>query len=191
MARHRATGTAQPMDDDTPRTPLAQALVEHLDRLHGYLLVLGADKGQAEEVIQELALSVADAGDEQPDNALAWLLVAARRRFVDLLRRGTVRRQRELPVDGLLLAVEEALAEEPEEDAMDDTDVDALRRCLGRLAPRARELIDLRYWGNLPSADIAKRLGWGDAAVRVALSKARRALETCMNRTRPQGTAHG
>lgn len=170
------------MADEPLPNLLSLALTEHLGRLRGYLLVLGADQMQVDEVIQELALSAADAA-EVPDNPLAWLLVAARRRFVDLLRRRTVRQGRELPIDGLMLAIEETLSEEDDkDDEMAIGDLDALRRCLRRLAPRARELIDLRYWSNLSPADIATRLGWGSAAVRVALSKARRTLEDCMRR---------
>jgi RNA polymerase sigma factor (sigma-70 family) len=176
------------MPAEPPSSQLSQALVTHLGRIQGHLLVLGADRTQAEEVIQELAVSAASAaGDgEVITEPLAWLLTAARRRFIDLLRRSTVRRQRELPVEGLSLAIEDALAEHPEEeDSMAELEVATLRRCLARLAPKARELINLRYWSNLSPLAIAERLEWGDASVRVALSKARRTLEECMRRALP------
>lgn len=176
---------AQHATDGTPRpepSALEKSLVDHHARIFGYLVVLGADHAQAEEVIQEVAVSAAAARATVPDSALAWLLTTAQRRFVDLLRRTQVHRRHEQPVAELANAVEAALAEtDDDEESSDSTfEITALRRCLGRLAPRAREIIELRYWQGLPSSDIAARIGWSDATVRVTLSKARRLLETCV-----------
>jgi RNA polymerase sigma-70 factor (ECF subfamily) len=173
-------------------SPLEQGLIEHRERIVGYLLVLGAGQAQAEEAIQELAVDLARARDERPDSVIAWLLTAARRTFIDLLRRNAVRHRRELPIGELTEAIEAALGESDDEDggASDEAEVEALRRCLKRLAPRARRLVELRYWDGLPSAEIAERLAWSDASVRVALHKARRALEACVRHAthRPPGS---
>lgn len=170
------------MADDAGPRPLVQILADQGDRVAGYLYALGADPPQVEDVVQEVALAAA-ASAEQPESPLAWLLVVARRRFQDALRRAKVRRRTEQPITELVEAVELAMAEpDPGADAGDGAEVAALRACLERLAPRAREAIDLRYWKGLGPDAIAASMGWSEAAVRVALSKARKAIETCVRR---------
>ncbi len=177
-------GTSSALDDLPLPSALEQGVIDHQERIIGYLVVLGANREQTEEVIQELAVSAAGARGIQPASVIAWLLSTARCRFIDLLRRSSVRHRRELPVAELDAALADVLTEPSEDDDDDPTreNLSALNRCLARLAPRARELIRLRYWDDLPSSDIAARLGWTDAAVRVGLSKARRALDTCLRR---------
>jgi len=60
---------------------------------------------------------------------------------------------------------------------------EALKKCLGKLAPKAAELIRRRYHlGEMPEM-IAERIGWTPSAVRVALTRARQSLRTCVDRT--------
>ncbi len=170
------------MSDDGSSRPLSWSLLKHRERVSSYLFALGARQSEVEEVIQEVALAAATSGNS-PDVPLAWLLTVARRRFIDLLRSSQLRRRREQPIDELSEAVAEALAEtETELERGPEAEITALRACLARLAPRARELIELRYWHELESAEIARRMAWSEPAVRVALSKARRAIEECIRR---------
>ena len=53
-----------------------------------------------------------------------------------------------------------------------------LQQALSSLAPAAREAIRLRYLENLPSKEIAARLGKSDGAVRVLLTRTLRQLES-------------
>ncbi|MEK7412906.1 MAG: RNA polymerase sigma factor [Planctomycetota bacterium] len=178
------------MAQDSVGTELSQALVDHADRIVGYLYTLGASASQIEEVVQEVAVS-AGTCTEKPDSAIAWLLTVARRRFIDLIRRNGAKRQQEYPISALVEAVESALAENDDEDGPPDA-VATLRGCLDRLAPRARELINLRYWGSLSPPEIAGRMQWSEPAVRVALHKARRVLEECLQRdARRRKDGHG
>jgi RNA polymerase sigma-70 factor (ECF subfamily) len=60
---------------------------------------------------------------------------------------------------------------------------EALEQCLKRLAPRAREILELRYSDeHLPPPEIASRLSWTVGAVHVALSRARKFLQECTRR---------
>jgi RNA polymerase sigma-70 factor (ECF subfamily) len=57
---------------------------------------------------------------------------------------------------------------------------EALARCVEQLAPRAREILELRYSEEfLPPPEIASRLSWSVNAVHVALSRARKFLQDC------------
>jgi RNA polymerase sigma-70 factor (ECF subfamily) len=59
----------------------------------------------------------------------------------------------------------------------------ALKDCLGKLAPRAADLIRRRYHlGEMPE-DIAPAVGWTPNSVRVALTRARQTLRECVDRT--------
>ena len=54
-----------------------------------------------------------------------------------------------------------------------EAQLSTLGHCMEQLAPRAREIIDMRYREECRPAEIAKRLSWKTESVHVALSKAR------------------
>jgi RNA polymerase sigma-70 factor (ECF subfamily) len=58
----------------------------------------------------------------------------------------------------------------------------ALQRCVSRLEPSQRELIDLRYRREVPLEDLSRRLGRSAAALAMALLRLRAALQKCMER---------
>ena len=56
----------------------------------------------------------------------------------------------------------------------------ALEVCLERLPARPRQMVRLRYFEELNSEEIARRLGRKSTAVRVALQRIRAQLRACM-----------
>jgi RNA polymerase sigma-70 factor (ECF subfamily) len=56
----------------------------------------------------------------------------------------------------------------------------ALEVCLERLPARLRQMVRLRYFEELNSEEIARRLGSKSAAVRVTLQRIREQLRACM-----------
>ena len=58
----------------------------------------------------------------------------------------------------------------------------ALQGCMGKLAPRAYELVMLRYHNDQMPEQIAVTVGWSVNAVRVALSRSRQLLRECLDR---------
>jgi RNA polymerase sigma-70 factor, ECF subfamily len=171
---------------ESPQTP-AEILAHHAERLAGYLISLGATAGEAEDLVQDVAVAVTDS-PATPDNPLAWLLTIARRRWIDRLRHREVHQRRELPLDALDEALSATFAEpDPDLDLSMETEAAALRICLGHLAPQARRMIDLHYWQDCDAESIAQTLSWQENAVRVALSKIRRTLAECVQRTLRRG----
>ena len=60
---------------------------------------------------------------------------------------------------------------------------EALRKCLDELAPRAREVVQLRYSvERLDLEEVARRMSWTVGSVKVALSRAKDALWDCVQR---------
>ncbi len=58
----------------------------------------------------------------------------------------------------------------------------ALQACLGRLAARARKVVQMRYFEGLTAVDIAERTESNGAAVRVMLQRIREQLRECIAR---------
>ena len=60
--------------------------------------------------------------------------------------------------------------------------LELLRECLDGLTARVRTIIDLRYSDGRSIGEIAASLSWTPASIKVALSRARRALADCVGR---------
>ncbi len=156
-----------------------QLFVRHQQTVLGYVLSIEPNFADAQDIVQEVFLAVSRKAQtwSAGTNFLAWVCTVARYETLHF-QRTRARRTARLDEDviELLYAAE----------AMDESDwqhrVDALRRCLGRLAPRAKELVWRRYHGAQMPKQIATGIGWTVNAVRVALTRARGVLRECMEK---------
>lgn len=164
-----------------PPTPVQTLFLQHSAAVRGFVWGLVADRTVADDIFQEVFLTVARQQDEfdRTGNFLAWVRGIARNKVLEHWRR---QRTGRLLFDEQLL---ELLAESAEtafdkEDERLERRREALARCLQRLAPRAREIIDLRYAEQpLAPPELARRIGWTTNAVNVALARARAFLRAC------------
>jgi RNA polymerase sigma-70 factor (ECF subfamily) len=76
-----------------------------------------------------------------------------------------------------MIAVFERNAESREDAA---ERIRGLLDCVERLPPRQRQIVQLRYRDRKPLAKLAAEIGWKSEAVKVALSKIRKALLECL-----------
>lgn len=166
-----------------PRTvqEVQKLFLRHTSVLRGFILGLLPDHNRAEDVFQELFLTITrKAADFQPgSNFLAWARSIARLKVLEQCR-SSQSGPRLLAPEAL-----EALIGTAEEIPEDDWSQrrEALARCMEQLAPRAREILELRYSDAfLPPPEIAARLSWSVNAVHVALSRARKFLQECTRR---------
>lgn len=181
------------MNDASPSrgsVPEVQKLfLQHADLLRGFVRGLVPQEEAAEDVFQEVFLTVtAKANDFQPgSNFLAWARTIARLKVFEQYRQ----LKRSVP-----LLSEETLellaAAAPNTDAVAAPQQQALRECLNEVAPRAREIVSLRY-GDPPLTprQIAHQLSWTPNAVRVALARSRKFLLECVERRLAAQGAHG
>lgn len=154
--------------------------LQQSNRLRGFILGLLPDRVAADDVLQDVFLTVtAKAAEFQSGtNFLAWGRAIARLKVLEY-------RQRRFPAAGQL--TDEAwdlLAQTAHEvdDAWDGRR-EALQKCLGELAPRAREVVQLRYSvERLDLEEVARRMSWTVGSVKVALSRAKDALWDCVQR---------
>jgi len=140
--------------------------------LYAYVATLLGDRSAAEDVVAqafERAYRKRGSFDAKRGSQRAWLFGIARNAALDELRR----RRRTAAL------VAEPAAEPPSEDD-DVVRRAAVRAALGRMEPRDRELIALKYHGGLGNGEIAKLLGTSESNVGTRLHRAMTRLrEAC------------
>jgi RNA polymerase sigma factor (sigma-70 family) len=125
-------------------------------RVKSYLLRLGADQGQAEDLTQEVMLAVwrkAPAYDPRLAAPSTWIFAIARNRRIDALR---AERRAQLDPDDPGL--------QPAADALPDRALDAgrwetrLAQALRELPPEQAQMLKLAYYEDRSHGDIAQSL---------------------------------
>lgn len=162
-----------------------QLFVRHQPQLRAFVLSLLPDFAGVDDVMQEVFLTVTTKADDfqAGTNFMAWAVTIARHKVFHSLRRLKRPVISGATLDALAAACPEALA--------DDRRLKALADCMQKLAPRARELIRLRYHHEHSPGEIATRLTRTVNSVGVALSKARVALRECIEKQIAQADAMG
>jgi RNA polymerase sigma-70 factor, ECF subfamily len=134
------------------------------------------DSGQAEDVLQEVFLQLwrKPAAFVQNRGSLgAWLVVIARNRAIDVLRR----RKPSDSVDDVVLASTANVADEAERNTM----MEKVRRVIADLPMEQRKSLELAYFEGLSHTEIANRtgdpLGTVKTRIRQALISLRKAFQ--------------
>lgn len=182
---------AAPMDRDV-LADLVERIAAHADReafarlyLHfaprvkGYLIRLGAEGGLAEELAQEVLLTVwrkAASFDRRQSSVSTWLYTIARNRRIDVLRRE--RRPALDPDDPALVPAAPVAADV----AADDTRRDAtLRVAIAELPAEQADLLQLAFYEGKSHSEIAAAralpLGTVKSRMRLAFNRLRRVME--------------
>lgn len=149
-------------------------------RLKAYLLRLGAQGGQAEELVQEVMITLwnkASLFDPSKSSLSTWLFRVARNRHIDSLRREK---------RGELDENDPYLQPQGEVDAGEQMDADRrderVRACLEALPEEQLSLVRLAFFKGLSHSQIAEEanlpLGTVKSRIRLAFSRLRRGLET-------------
>jgi RNA polymerase sigma-70 factor (ECF subfamily) len=151
-------------------------------RVKSYLRRLGANDGLAEDLMQEVMLTVwrrADQFDRTKAAVSTWVFTIARNKRIDALRR-----QRRPEVD----MGDPATVPEPEDDAPQPDEAvnagqlaDILRRAIDGLPPEQAELLNMAFYDDKSHSVIAEEknlpLGTVKSRLRLALQKLRTGLE--------------
>jgi RNA polymerase sigma-70 factor (ECF subfamily) len=165
----------------------ADALGELYDRrsrlLHGLVRQMLRDRGDAEEVLQEVFVQVwnrAENYDARLGSPIAWLVRIARNRAIDRLRANSVRmRSLDAPIQRPA-ATPEAHAAMTEEQRL-------LVRALDSLSPTDRQLLEHAYYLGFTQSELAERfslpLGTVKTRIRAALATLRRELQQVIGQT--------
>ena len=160
------------------RTAFAALFAHFAPRLKSYLMRLGAEAGQAEELVQDVMLQVwhrAETFDPAQANASTWVFTIARNKRID-----AARRERRPEID----LTDPALVPEPVEPA--DRTLEAgqenarLNAAIGALPNEQAELLRLAYYEDKPHSTISAErgipLGTVKSRLRLAVDRLRRLL---------------
>ena len=160
--------------------------------LFAVVLRINRDKGQAEDVLQEVYVSVwrssgsFDAAQSQP---LTWLTRIARNRAIDSLRRAQTQPQFEHRFSGGISTGEE------EHDVYDDkaddapgplellsraSDARALTDCMQDLSAPQRQSLAMAFYDGLSHAEVAEKMGQPLGTVKSWVRRALSALKGCL-----------
>jgi len=134
------------------------ALFDHFaPRLKTYLRYLGADDAAADDLVQDVMLTVwrrAGQFDPQKASASTWIFTIARNRRIDLLRRE--RRPEYDAADPSLVPA----ADPPADRRVERAELQALLRDAVRtLPPEQAQLLQMSYMDDKPHGRIAEELG--------------------------------
>jgi RNA polymerase sigma-70 factor, ECF subfamily len=142
-----------------------------------FVRTLVTDFHQSEEVLQRVAVAlVRKYWQYDPSRSfVAWAIGIAKLEAVMFLReRGRDR----LVFDDALVEQIAASHEQASQDRLPTPQF--VNECIEELDGRARQAIQLRYGGDLKTAQIAQEMQISDGAARMLLSRARTLLRTCL-----------
>lgn len=164
--------------DADERAAMAGLWLEAEPAVRAYVFAAVRNFQDAEDVVQQTALTAARRFDEFDAKRpfVAWALWLAKSRIIDHYRaRG---RQRAVFSETLLDGIAEALVERHPPRVSAHTV--ALERCLEKLPPKSRRLLDMRYADDASMETIAAAIGSTAGAVRVMLFRIRNLLAECV-----------
>ncbi|MDO6591908.1 MULTISPECIES: sigma-70 family RNA polymerase sigma factor [Rhodobacterales] len=163
--------------NDRDRDAFALLFDHFAPRLKGFIMRTGTGSGQAEEIVQDVMLTVwrkADQFDPERAQVSAWVYQITRNRQIDVIRK----ENKPLP---------EELGEDPsaEPDASQilavEQEAGQLKGALARLKPDQREMIEKAYLGELTHQEISTQtglpLGTIKSRIRLGLEKLRHELK--------------
>ncbi len=143
--------------------------------------MLGGDVGTAEELAQDVLVTALERWPEDglPDNPGAWLMAAAKRRAIDVLRQRSLHARKHVDISREL---EEAQADNDlDVEALDDPVGDDLLRlvlvaCHPVLSTEAQVALTLRLLGGLTTDEIARAFLVPEPTIAQRIVRAKRTL---------------
>jgi RNA polymerase sigma-70 factor (ECF subfamily) len=172
------------MNQRTPARDFAGIYEEHVWRVYGFLAYRLSSRQDAEDLTQqtfERALKAWSRYDPARASVATWLLVIARNLLVDHVRAGSAATYQPLEKEQW-----ETITAAPDQPSLGIDPL--LERALARLGPRERELIALRFGGDLTGQEIAEMTGLTLANVQQILSRSLRRMRGFLD-SEPAGAA--
>jgi RNA polymerase sigma-70 factor, ECF subfamily len=166
------------MDEQCHRDQVQALFVREASRIRGFIIGLMPDLTAADDVFQEVFLTVSRKTDDfvLGSDFQAWVRAIARLKVLEACRA----RRYSLPMlEPDVIDLVAAAAPPHDADLWERRQL-ALGRCLDHIAPQARRITELRYVQNLLPDQVAERLSWTTNAVNVALSRVRKHLRECI-----------
>ncbi|MGH1447599.1 MAG: sigma-70 family RNA polymerase sigma factor [Cognatishimia sp.] len=163
------------------RAAFGQLFDFYAPRLKGFVMRTGVPSAQAEDIVQEVMLTVwrkAAQFDPHRAQVSSWIYQIARNRQIDVLRR----ENRVMPEE---LTQEADLTEDASQIVALEQETETLRAALAGLKPGQREMVEKAYLGELSHSEIQAEtglpLGTIKSRIRLGLEKLRHELKELRN----------
>lgn len=166
------------------RTAFRELVERYRARIHRWALAVTADPDEADDVTQTVLLKLhGSLGSFAGRSAFAtWLYRVTRNAALDRMRR----RRKTVPLEEAPPEAVAGTAGDPAGEVDAGRLAGRIRRYLGELSPRQREVFDLADLQGFAVAEIAETLEVEPVTVRVHLMRARRAIRSAMLRDHPE-----
>ncbi len=156
---------------------LASLYDEYFDKIARYIYVRLGDRNEAENLAGDVFLKALESLKSYKERGIpmqAWLFRIAHNVSVDHLRqRGRIAT---VPIDGVQIEARE----DPAATAEKSIEMERVNEAMQKLTPEQREVVRLRFFGDLSSKEVGAMIGKSDGAVRemqrAAVEKLRRLL---------------
>mgnify|MGYP001130454596 CR=1 FL=1 len=155
----------------------AQLYEEHFDKIYRYVALRIGNKTEAEDMTQQVFLNALQSISSFKWKGIpfsAWLFRIAHNQVVDYLRKKT--KQATTPLDEPLASSDN----NPQLVAEHRLDIEQLLLATQRLTEAQREVISLRFAGELPIAQVARVMGKSQGAIKALQHSAIVALRKAM-----------
>lgn len=156
---------------------LRSLLAAHQVRVFRYLARRTRDEALAEDLTNDVFIEVwRNAKSYEGRSAVStWLLSIAHHRMASALRK-----RREAPLDDDMAAGIADLSDDPEASLQKRDTGQALRRCIDRLSPEHREVLDLVYYQEQSVLEVSEILSIPEATVKTRMFYARKQLSALL-----------
>ena len=158
----------------------AELYEKYFDRIYRYIALKIGDKFEAEDMTQQVflkALKSIDSFKWKDVPFSAWLYRIAHNQIVDHLRRSS--RRPTSPLEEAVLHVEDP-GGNPQTQVEVNFDLERMVAATRKLTPAQREVIALRFTGELPIAEVSRIMGKSEGAVKALQHSAVVALRRIM-----------
>ncbi|MDO4798232.1 MAG: sigma-70 family RNA polymerase sigma factor [Coriobacteriales bacterium] len=143
---------------------------EYYPRLYNYIYYKTLDHAVAEDIVGDVMVRVAKSYasfDPRKGSLDDWAFRIARNLLFSYFRR----RRDTVSIDAVGDAAGAVTIEDEVSDPLDERGT-LVREALALLTEEEREIVFLRFWGELSNKDVAKRLGMNASTVSTKLSRA-------------------
>ena len=161
------------------RAAFLELFDHYAPRLKAFLRRRGAGDAQAEDLVQEVMLTIwqrAGQYDRRQASVSTWIFTIARNRQIDVIRR---ERRPELDAEEPLL--QPSAVPEPDRQFDAERSAERVRAALSQLPPEQAELVRVSFYEEASHSVLAERfdlpLGTVKSRLRLALQKLRHALD--------------
>jgi RNA polymerase sigma-70 factor (ECF subfamily) len=157
---------------------LTQLYEENFDRIYRYIVLKTGDRIEAEDMTQQVFLNALKSLSSFKWRGMpfsAWLYRIAHNQIVDYLRKRS--KQATVPLDESLAAG----ISDPKQEVERQVEIEELFRATQKLTRAQREVVSLRFTGELSIAEVARIMGKSEGAVKALQHSAIAALRRVLS----------